>query len=65
MNNNETKGGNTILESGLVTVFKTPISERYCKVGDVATLDIKNNKIRCGGTWFNFDERWIVKNCNE
>lgn len=45
----------------IVQVIKTPISERYCKIGDEATLDLKNNKIRCGGAWFNFDERWAVK----
>jgi hypothetical protein len=48
-----------------VKVLKTPISERYCKVGDTATLDEKNNQIRCGGAWFKFDERWIVEPCNQ
>ena len=46
---------------GLVNVLQTPITERYCKVGDTATLDLKNKLIRCGGAWFNFDERWIVQ----
>lgn len=44
-----------------VIVLKSPISERYCKEGDEATLDRKNGKIRCSGAWFNFDERWTVK----
>lgn len=43
-----------------VRVVKTPISERYCRVGDEATLDLKTSQIRCGGAWFNFDERWVV-----
>lgn len=43
-----------------VIVLETPITERYCKVGDAATLDIEANQIRCGGAWFNFDERWRV-----
>jgi hypothetical protein len=38
-----------MLVAGLVRVLKTPISERYCKVGDDATLDVKNKQIRCGG----------------
>jgi len=51
-----------------VKVKKTPITERYCKAGDEATLDEKTNKIRCSDAWFNFDERWEVeeiKNDNE
>lgn len=44
-----------------VTVLKTPITERYCKVGDVATLDTKNKQIRCNGAWFPFDKRWVVQ----
>lgn len=63
----ENKNGNnanTVLVAGLVTVLQTPITERYCKVGDTATLDVKNKQIRCGGAWFKFDERWIVQPCN-
>ena len=56
--------GNVLLVAGLVRVLKTPISERYCKVGDEATLDVKNKQIRCGGAWFNFDGRWIVEPCH-
>lgn len=53
------------LVSGEVKVLQTPISERYCKVNDIATLDLKNKQIRCGGAWFSFsetDERWKVVN---
>jgi len=49
------------LVSGEVTVLNSPISERYCRVGDTATLDVENKQIRCGGAWFNFDERWTVE----
>lgn len=49
--------------TNMVIVRKSPISERYCKVGDTATLDTKNNQIRCGGAWFAFDERWKVELC--
>lgn len=49
--------------TGLVTVLQTPITERYCKIGDTATLDVKNKQIRCSGAWFKFDERWIVQSC--
>lgn len=42
------------------TVLKTPISERYCKAGDVVTLDEKSTKVRCAGAWFDFDNRWSV-----
>ena len=48
-----------------VIVLSTPISERYCKVGDEATLDVKNKQIKCGGAWFNFDERWSVQPCHQ
>jgi len=57
-------GYDTLLVAGLVTVLQTPITERYCKVGDTATLDLNNKQIRCGGVWFKFDERWIVQPCN-
>ena len=43
-----------------VIVLVTPITNRYCNAGDVCKLDLKTNKIRCGGCWFNFDKRWIV-----
>lgn len=48
------------MKNKIVKVLKTPISERYCKVGDEAILDTKNNQIRCGGAWFSFDDRWVV-----
>jgi len=43
-----------------VTVQKYPISDRYCSVGAEAQLDTKNSKIRVGGAWFDFDDRWEV-----
>lgn len=49
------------LFSGKVKVLQTPITERYCRPGDIATLDLENNQIRCGDAWFKFDERWIVE----
>lgn len=49
------------LKSGKFKVIKTPISERYCKVGDIVTLDAEHNKIRCSGTWFDFDKRWLIE----
>ena len=55
----------TKLISGEVKVLKTPISDRYCRVGDIATLDLKAKQIRCGGAWFSFsetDERWEIVN---
>lgn len=55
---------NNELVSGPVKVLKTPISERYCNVGDEALLDIENKKIRCSGAWFDFDERWLVEPCH-
>jgi len=54
---------NSVLVSGNVMVLKSPVSERYCKVGDTATLDLKNKQIRCSGAWFGFDKRWAVQNC--
>ena len=47
-----------------VIVLQTPITERYCKIGDIANLDIKNKQIKCSGAWFNFDNRWIIKPYN-
>ena len=49
-----------IIKSGEVRVIKTPVSERYCKIGDTAYLDVKNKQIRCGGVWFTFNDKWIV-----
>lgn len=43
-----------------VRVINFPISKRYCHVGYEATLDVLNSKIRCGGAWFDFDDRWKV-----
>lgn len=47
-----------------VKVLKTPISERYCKVGDEAILDKSTNMIRCSGAWFRFNEKWEVEENN-
>ena len=55
---------NNVLVAGLVKVIKTPITERYCKVGDTATLDLKNKQIKCSGAWFKFDDRWVVQPCH-
>lgn len=43
-----------------VKVLASPITERYCNVGDIATLDKASKQIRCGGAWFPFDDRWTV-----
>jgi hypothetical protein len=64
LKNENPTDANNVLVAGLVRVLKTPISERYCRVGDEATLDVKNKQIRCGGAWFNFDERWSVQPCH-
>lgn len=42
-----------------VIVEYAPITERYWNKGDKAT--IRNNKIRLGGCWFDFDARYDVK----
>mgnify|MGYP003431827376 CR=1 FL=1 len=49
------------LKSGQVKVLRTPISDRYCRVGDEARLDIQRMEIKCAGSWFRFDERWLVE----
>ena len=41
-----------------VIVNDAPISDRIWSKGDVAT--IRNGKIRLGGTWFPFDDRYDV-----
>jgi len=48
------------VKSGEVFVIKTPITERYCRPGDVVLLDLERKKIRCGSAWFSFDDRWVV-----
>lgn len=47
------------MEDREVIVKSAPITERYWSVGDIAT--IRNNQIRLGGCWFNFDDRYIVE----
>lgn len=44
-----------------VTVISAPISERMWTKGEVAKLDEENAKIRVGGNWFDFDERWEIE----
>ena len=45
-----------------VKVLESPITERYCTIGEVYLLDNINQQIRCGGAWFKFDNRWKVEN---
>jgi len=52
---------NTLRNQIMVEVIKSPISERYCKPGDIATLDNNTKQIRCGGAWFAFNELWVIK----
>ena len=47
--------------SGNVIVEWCPISERYWNEGDIAKIE--NGKIRLGGCWFDFDDRYVVKAC--
>jgi hypothetical protein len=51
--------------NGPVKVLLSPVSERYCRVGDTALLDIDHNQIRCGGVWFSFNDKWIVEPISE
>lgn len=48
----------------LVRVIETPVTERYCVVGDLCRLDDKNGYIRCGGVWFTYGEGWVVEELN-
>jgi hypothetical protein len=43
-----------------VTVVKTPISERYCNVGDEIDLDPTTNRVRFKGVWFGLNENWTI-----
>lgn len=42
-----------------VVIISSPITERYVKSGDTGFID--GNKIRVGDAWFDFDDRWQVK----
>lgn len=42
-----------------VIVIKAPISEKYWHKGCLGT--VRDNQIRVGGCWFDFDERWKIK----
>lgn len=44
-----------------VKVIKTPVSERYCKVGEIALVDKNTNQIRCSGAWFTLNDRWEIE----
>lgn len=46
------------MSTKIVTVNKSPISDRYWYKGCTGT--IVNDQIRVGGIWFDFDERWEV-----
>lgn len=46
----------------MVIIEFAPISERYWQPGDEATIN--NNKIRLGGCWFNFDNRFKIRSIN-
>jgi hypothetical protein len=39
-----------------VRLITAPISERYWNTNDIYV--VRDNKIRLGGCWFNFDERY-------
>ena len=42
-----------------VIILSSPVSDRYAYVGSLGTID--KDKIRVGGVWFDFDNRWKVK----
>ena len=42
-----------------VTVLFAPISERYWNKGCTGTF--RNNQIRVGGCWFDYNNKWIIK----
>lgn len=47
-----------------VEIISSPISERYCKSGDICQYDPKSGQIRCSGVWFNYTPQWAVKTIN-
>ncbi len=55
--------GNTLLATGFnnaeVEVISFPVTDIYCKKGDIGT--VSNGQIRVGGAWFPFDHRWTVR----
>ena len=55
---NEGKLGFESLTKHVIVEF-APISDRMWYKGEEGV--IINNQIRLGGNWFNFDERYIVK----
>lgn len=44
-----------------VIIISSPITERMVKSGDKGEVDEITKQIRVGGNWFNFDNRWEVK----
>ncbi len=42
-----------------VKILEAPISDRML-CNNMGQLDKLKNKIRVGGNWFDFDERWKV-----
>lgn len=47
-----------VKKSKCVILIYAPISERYWTKGDIVL--IKNEQIRLGGCWFNFDNRYKI-----
>jgi len=56
---------NKKLDRQKVTVIESPVTERYCRKGDIGILDKDVNQIRVNGIWFTFDARWKVKTIRE
>ena len=54
--------GSSLLRTGFnnkdVEVVETPVTERYCKKGDICL--VSDAQIRAGGVWFALDSRWTV-----
>ena len=46
-------------------IIYSPISERYWSPNCDAQIDPTTDKIRCGGAWFDYDDRWEVVRSNE
>jgi len=52
---------NTNADMKNVTVISSPVTERYVVPGAEGQVDLANGKIRVGGVWFAFDDRWKVE----
>jgi len=44
-----------------ITIISSPITERYVRPGMLAILDTVKNQVQAGGVWFDFDDRWEIK----